>query len=157
MKTLVTLSVLQTIGIVALVVHVIREEHPAPPEQHTPNSSVAIPPDTSSRVISAAPALDEERLRSIIREELARLQIQPATQGSASPVVATRQRDPVSDARQREVVAQQIEAYAATGAITESQMQELQADIAQLDDASRKQMMSKLIRALNSGDIKGRL
>jgi hypothetical protein len=36
-------------------------------------------------------------------------------------------------------------------------MQELQAGIAQLDDASRKQMMSKLMRALNSGDLKGRL
>jgi hypothetical protein len=157
MKTLITLSVLQTIGIVALVVHAFREEHPAAPGQHTSNSSaVAISPDTSSRVISAAPDVDEERLRTIIREELARL-IQPATQGNAAPAVATRPRNPSADARQREVVAQQIEAYAAAGAITDMQMQELQAEIAQLDDASRKQMMSKLIRALNSGDIKGRL
>jgi len=36
-------------------------------------------------------------------------------------------------------------------------MTELQAEIAKLDDASRRQMMSKLVRALNSGDIKGRL
>jgi TolA-binding protein len=60
-------------------------------------------------------------------------------------------------ARRREVVAQQIEAHAAAGSITDAQMQELQAEIAQLDDASRKQMMNKLIRTLNSGDIKGRL
>jgi len=33
----------------------------------------------------------------------------------------------------------------------------LQADIAQLDAASRRQMLSKLTRALNTGEIKGRL
>jgi hypothetical protein len=32
-----------------------------------------------------------------------------------------------------------------------------QASIAQLDDAGHKQMMSRLMRALNSGELKGRL
>jgi hypothetical protein len=41
--------------------------------------------------------------------------------------------------------------------MTDAQMQELQTSIAQLDEAGRKQMMSKLMRALNSGEIKGRL
>lgn len=58
--------------------------------------------------------------------------------------------------QQRAVVEQQIENYRGT-AISDAQMQDLQADIAQLDDATRKQMMGKLLRALNSGDIKGRL
>jgi hypothetical protein len=36
-------------------------------------------------------------------------------------------------------------------------MQELHVQIAQLDAAGRKRMLSKLIRAMNAGDIKGRL
>ena len=138
-----TLSVLQTIGIVALVVHAFGEEHPAAPGQHTSNSSaVAISPDTGGRVISAAPDVDEERL-PVIREELA--QFAPGGYAYRRPAPTPSS----ADARQREVVAQQIEAYAAAGAITDTQMQELQAEVAQLDDASRKQMMSRLIRALN--------
>lgn len=109
MKTLVGLSVLQTIAIAALVVHALRE--PA----HVP------------------------------------VNVQPATPIAASTVATA------VEPQQRAVVEQQIENYRGVGAITESQMQDLQADIAQLDDAPRRQMMSKLIRALNSGDIKGRL
>jgi multidrug resistance efflux pump len=65
--------------------------------------------------------------------------------------------DPSADRQRRESIEQRIEAYSAAGSITDSQMQELQAEIAKLDEASRRQMMSKLVRALNSGDIKGRL
>lgn len=146
MKTLITLSVLQTIGIAALLVHALREPTPVAPDMHSA-SPVASP------VSPAAPRVDEERLRAVIREELAQLRVE----GAATPAVAPRPRNPSADLQQREVVAQQIEAYRATGAITDAQMQELQAEIAKLDDASRKQMMSKLIRSLNSGDIKGRL
>jgi hypothetical protein len=56
--------------------------------------------------------------------------------------------------QQRDAVAQQIEAYRATGTITDAQMLELQADIAQLDAASRRQMLSRLTRALNAGRSK---
>ena len=145
MKMLITLSVLQTIGIVTLVVHAFGARRPSTPD--------ILPATTfSSRAAPAAPGLDERRLRAIVREELAPLKapidVPPAAAPPASPPV---------DLRQREVVAQQIEAYRAMGTITDLQMQELQAEIAQLDDASRKQLMSKLLRALNSGDIKGRL
>ena len=142
MKTLIALSVLQTIAIAALVVHAFRE--PA----HVAVNVRPATPIAASTVAPAAPSVDEDRLRAVIREELAQLHVQR----DAPP---PRQR-PV-EPQQRAVVEQQIENYRGVGAITESQMQDLQADIAQLDDATRKQMMSKLIRALNSGDIKGRL
>jgi hypothetical protein len=144
-KTLITLSVLQTIGIAALVVHAFREEQP-PVSDARPSSS-------AQSTISSSASTNEQQLRAIIREELSRLQSQPVP----LPAPPERPRDPVADQQRRNAVAQQIEAYQAAGAITDSQMQELQADIAQLDAASRKQMLSKLIRALNSGDIKGRL
>ena len=89
-----------------------------------------------------------------MREELAQLQAQqpPASHAAAPP-----SRDEAADRRQQVLVAQQIEAYQAMGSITDQQMQELQAEIAQLAPASRKQMMIQLVRALNSGEPKGRL
>ncbi|HEX4969793.1 MAG TPA: hypothetical protein VFV69_01990 [Steroidobacteraceae bacterium] len=146
MKTLITLSVLQTIGIAALVVHALRESPPAAPAS-APASPIAAAP------AAVAPNLDEARLRAIIREEL----VQSDARADATPTAAPRPHDMSAQLHRREVIAQQIEAYRATGTITDSQMQELQADIAKLDEASRKQMLSKLLRALNSGDIKGRL
>jgi hypothetical protein len=150
-KTLITLSVLQTIGIAALVAHAFREEHPAAPDLQ--------PSITSESTIGSSASTDEQRLRAIIREELTRLQSElgtPAETPTATPA-PSRPRDPAVDQQRHEAVAQQIENYRSAGAITDTQMQELQTDIAQLEDASRKQMLSKLIRALNAGDIKGRL
>ena len=146
MKTLITLSVLQTIGIAALVVHAFRE----PPEV-APGRPPANP--LASTVAPAAPSVDEERLRAVIREELAQLDVR----GDAPPALAPPPRNASADRQRREVIEQRIEAYGAAGSISDSQMLELQAEIAKLDESSRKQMMSKLVRALNSGDIKGRL
>lgn len=145
MKTLIALSVLQTIGIAALVVHAFREERPVAPDLR--------PASMAESTIGLPASTNEQQLRAIIREELSRLQSAPRPLAEAS----ARPRDPAAEQRRRETVAQQIEAYQAAGAISDAQMQELQADIAQLDDASRRQMMSRLMRALNSGDIKGRL
>ena len=157
MRTLIALSVLQTVGIAALVMHAYGAKHsPDDSEQRSSNPAAAAISSASSVPISdAASNIREERLRTIVREELARLQ--SSAQGNASTSLEAQPRNSSTDVHQREAVAQQIEAYRGAGAITDAQMQELQADIAQLDDASRKQMMSKLIRALNSGEIKGRL
>jgi hypothetical protein len=52
---------------------------------------------------------------------------------------------------------QQIETYRGVGSISAVQMEELQSAIAQLSEADRRQAMSRLIKAMNSGEIKGRL
>lgn len=89
-------------------------------------------------------------------EELAQEHNRPVA--DSLPPVPAQPRNPSAAAlQQRDLVPQQIEAYRAVGAITDAQMLELQADIAKLDAVSRKQMLSKLTRALNTGDIKGRL
>jgi hypothetical protein len=151
MKTLMTLGVLQTIGIVALVVHAFREDH-SDLQEHAAQSSAA----PLASVV--APAADEERLRAIIREELSREHIRPAAAHDISPATPKPPRAPTAaDLQQRDAIAQQIEIYRAAGTISETQMLELQSAIATLDDASRTQMMGKLMKALNSGDIRGRL
>ena len=149
MRILITLSVLQTVAIAALVIHAFGTKPSIDPEQRPLSSPMAQPAS------DAAPNVGEERLRAIVREELARLQ--STAQGPASPDAAPSPRNPAIEADRRESVAQQIEGYRGVGAITDAQMQELQVEIAQLDAAGRKEMMSKLLRALNSGEIKGRL
>lgn len=155
MKTLLTLCVLQTMGIVALVVHAFGDGTDARRVgQSSAPSTKIVAPHTHDRVDDAALLADEKRLRTLLREELAQLQAQqpPASHAAAAPP-----RDEAADRRQQVLVAQQIEAYQAMGSITDQQMQELQAEIAQLAPASRKQMMIQLVRALNSGELKGRL
>ena len=146
MKTLITLSVLQTIGIAALVVHAFHEPPPAAPEVR-PASPL------TSTVSSAPTGVDEVQLRTVIREELARLNVDSGTPTAA----ASKPRNPSVDRQRRDAIEQRIDAYSSAGSITDTEMLELQAEIAKLDESSRKQMMSKLVRALNSGDIKGRL
>jgi hypothetical protein len=144
-KALLVLCTIQTIGIVILLAHVLGDER-AP--------AAAAPLATNPIAVAASPFADEDRLRVIIREELA-AQRTMQSGGPAPPPVAAR--DEVSNRLLQERVSQQIDAYQAAGAITDAQMQELHVQIAQLDAAGRKRMLSKLIRAMNAGDIKGRL
>jgi Skp family chaperone for outer membrane proteins len=148
MKTLLALSTLQTIGIVILLIHVLGDERAPAAAAHTARPAAV----TSSPFASTA--ADEDRLRMIIREELA---AQRTVQADVTAPQAAAARDETSERLLQERVSQQIEAYRAAGSISDAQMQELQAQIAQLDAASRKRMMSKLIRAMNAGDLKGRL
>jgi hypothetical protein len=90
----------------------------------------------------------DERLRQIIREELAQL-------GSGGAAVPATPRDAEADRAQREQVAGQIAHYRSVGRITEAQMFALQRDIARLDPAGRRDMMAELTRAMNAREIQG--
>jgi hypothetical protein len=158
MKTLITLSVLQTIVLAVLIIQSFGNGPQSAPGRLPQNAGAA----TSPQTMHAAPdsnALfaDEERLRNIVREELTRLQAQPNTPRSASPARRAHAPDEPAHLQQQQLIAQQIETYRAVGSITDEEMHELQVDIAQLDEESRREMMSRLIRALNSGELKGRL
>lgn len=142
---------LQTIGIAVLVVHALRAEPHAASDVHP-----AQPPASAPASVEA-PRIDEERLRAILREELAQEHNRPVATSLPAASPAPPHNPSAAELQQRDLVAQQIEAYRAMGTITDAQMQELQAAIAKLDAVSRKQMLGKLTRALNTGDIKGRL
>ena len=101
---------------------------------------------------------NEDRLRQIIREELgARLDGQPRPNKQMAPVIAPSSTDYAEVEYQKELVSQQLEYYASVGSISDANMHMLQSDIAKLDEASRKEMLRKLMRALNSGRLEGRL
>ena len=90
-------------------------------------------------------------------EQKARLLPVMVKGGVASPAVAARPRNDSASRDERDSVAQRIENYRGTGPLTDAQMIEVQAAIVRLDDSSRKQMMSRLMRAWQSGEIDGRL
>jgi hypothetical protein len=146
MKIPVTLGVVQTIGVVVLIVHAFGNEEQVDTATLRPASC-----DQTDAVMLRG---DEARLRNVIREELTRLQAQPLQRTRLPAPLRARTK---SDDRLSQELAQQIETYRAVGTITDEQMQELQSGIAQLDPLSRQRLLSKLIQALNSGEMKGRL
>ncbi len=162
MRAIAIMSVLQTIAVAALLLHSFRTPDRVllAPEQRSHDLHAAAD-DSASRVRQPTDrpltAEDEQRLRTIIREEFAQLQLPPNAQGGGPAPPPESARSEPEDRRRRELVAQQIEAYQAVGSISDLQMLELQTDIAHLDAASRKQMLSKLITSINSGYLKGRL
>lgn len=159
MKTLIALNVLQTIGIVVLIVLMIGREPTTASHPRASNQTATQPiPFASSSTGEADLLADEARLRGIVREELAQHpQTQPPRGNEPPATAASQPRNAAVDLNRQASITQQIAAYQAAGSISDEQMQELHVEIAQLDETSRKQMMSKLIRAMNAGDIKGRL
>ena len=117
------------------------------------------PPRTSLTPLKPAPvaAFDEQRLRDIIREELAAA-TPPANRGTASVVAA--EPDPQQEIEydyRLEEVRQTLDFYSQTGRISPEQMARLQADIAKLRPSDRTAMLGRLVRELNNGAIDGRL
>jgi hypothetical protein len=138
----------QCAGVVFLVFQSLR----APSSTPAPAPSPAAPAATIL-ADPGGPLSDEERLRQIIREELAALG--SVTAPAPAPALTAAPRDPGKDRTQRELVAGQIAHYRSVGRISETEMAGLQQDIAQLDPASRRELLNELTRAMNAKEIKG--
>lgn len=160
MKTLIALSVVQTVGIASILVVMLgqpsAEIRDATTEQRvaTAEQGGRMVRAHGSAGASAAPVDARPDIRALIREELAAANL-AATPTRPESLPAT-PKDVVSEPRQREAVAQQIEIYRSVGSIDDAQLQELQTQIMSLDPTSRKQLMAVLARALNSQEIKSR-
>ena len=151
MKTLLGLSIVQSV-VIAILAFFVFDERNSPAPRTT--SSNAIPANHRSNeepeTALARPVLHEERLRRIVREELAAAM--PAA--PTLSVVAKPPPDPIAAANQRERIERVLANYQRRGSITSREMQELQQDIAHLNDDDRAQMASSLVRALNAGVVK---
>lgn len=101
---------------------------------------------------------DEDRLRYIIREELAlALEDVRAVAGNANASSAQPLQSGADYERRRKDVAQSVDYYVSVGRITAPEMSRLQQDIAQLNPADRRAMMSAIVRAMNNGRLDGQL
>lgn len=64
---------------------------------------------------------------------------------------------PVASPDQVALVNQRVDDFIEVGVISGSEMARLQSDIARLDPAARRAAMQKLVRAMNTGALDGRL
>lgn len=101
---------------------------------------------------------DEAQLRAIVREELAAAGAAgTVAQAGRTPPPAAGLQAPVSSPEQVEFVNRQMDGYIRAGAISDAEMARLQSDIATLDPAARRAALQKLVRAMNTGALDGRL
>ena len=109
-------------------------------------------------------ASDEARLRRVIREELARISaVAPETErapGTAAGAASTTREDEQAsreDEYEYMAVNDQLDFHISQGRVSQTDMLRLQHAIARLQPARRTELLSRLNRALNSGELKGRM
>lgn len=161
-KALLALAVIQVALLAFLAAQVTTLERPVGPAE-----TDAVPP-AASRVAAGrfvvqpeampTPEALEASLRRIVREEIA-----AAVQAGAIPAaqdarqVKTGSVAPRPDPQRLAVVSSQLDYFIGIGSISPSEMAVLQGGIAQLDEAGRRQMLGRLVRAINTGSLKGEL
>jgi len=151
-RILWALTVGQTLAILLLTWTLLtRVREPAPVSAKPTMAGTAV----TAPVVRPVPAdcPDAEQLRAIIAEEL-----QAHADGEAGAAeAAPRSHAPPPDPAQLARVEEEIDRHIQAGAISQVDMMRLQASIARLDPAGRKRMLSKLIKAMNTGRLEGRL
>jgi len=162
MKALILLIVIQT-GVLLLmfgkIVAIEKEMAPAMPSEHNTLASDGFSGKQSQETSGEAfKYLNEARMRLIVREELAaQLAILPGADVQKPAIIAA---DPIDQAEyqyQFESVTQKLGIYESIGSISDSDMQALQSEIMMLNEADRVEALSRLVRAMNAGTLKGRL
>ena len=105
----------------------------------------------------------EQRLRRIIREELAAQAIgmtgtAAVVAGATAPAISnSTAADPVQMEARRQSVTEQIDYYSSIGSISAGEMQQLQSEIATLNPSARTAALRALTGAINSGKLDGQL
>jgi len=162
MKTLTILGLVQTVILLFLLGKIVLFEEETTVAGHAEQNTLVSDDLTNTQYQSNSSNSyiypDEDRLRQIIREELAaQLDRRSGPAKQMDEVIASNSTDKAENQYQPELVAQQLEYHTSVGSISDMDMQKLQIEIAKLDEASRKEMLRKLTRALNSGRLEGRL
>ena len=103
--------------------------------------------------------ITEHGLRQIIQEELQshirNIDLNSSQEKTQPP--AGHDVDEAVMASRRDFVLGQLDFYSSVGTISSAEMAQLHRSIAELDQGGRREMMSRLNRALNSGALKGSL
>lgn len=145
MRGLLIIVALLQAAIVALLLYLLAGgEHPAAP------APVATP------IIAGPAEVDEDRIRRIIRDELAHVRAipiapSPTLQAAAEP----HYRDITVDRQRREAVERQLAYFRSLNQVPAVEMERLTADIARLAPADRSAALAELARAINAGEIRG--
>ncbi len=157
MKTIITLSVLQLIFILFLLLKVMS----------TDGQTVSLIEDSANADRSAAledmnnaggntDSFNEDLLRRIVREELrAQLDRMPSQGVNSTEEIIP---DTISQSEYQyrlDAALQNLDYYVKQGEISDAEMAELQMSLISLDQEGRRQILSLLSKALSSGELKG--
>lgn len=161
MKALAILSLVQTALLILLFGRVLSLEGQLPmesPMEQPPSANVPLYSQTANDYSGEAYwSIDEVQLRNIIREELGTYSgVAASADGNEPQARAADFATTTEKQYQFDSVSQRIEYFASVGRISDSEMQVLQMEIANLDQANRPLALRKLTQALNSGAIEGR-
>ena len=100
-----------------------------------------------SSALSTSDNLDAQGIRQILREEIAALATTRHVAASPGPAPSENTR------RQARELSQELEYLISTGTINSSDMAKLQMKMARLPDADRRKTLSRLTKAMNTGEI----
>ena len=161
-KSLIVLLILQTAFLLVLFGKlVVIEEQLAPAtrlEKNEPVRGTANLRPADHYAADYSRDLDETQLRRIVREELkaysSALSVLPTRVPSETSPDAV---DEAANQYQMDFVAQKVEYFKSVGDVSDAEMQDLLTEIAKLDKAGRNEMLGRVIRAMNAGEIRGLL
>jgi hypothetical protein len=169
MRILAVLVALQTAAIAALLMKIDALEDSVTAISLAQSSDLIIEAagertvENPSTAVQLDTHLIQSELRGIVRDELAAAHAAyfPAQYPQRERAEPESEHGGGEKAReyqqQLEIVSGDIDYYVSEGSISEAEMAALQIQLAKLDLSGRKQMMRKLLDALNSGDLAGRL
>ena len=168
-KLIVTLLAAQTVLLAFLAVKLLAIEDRLAVESIAARANPGLPagaPGPDLEQAAHPDHLTEEWLRRIIRDELA-MQIErsglradvpgPQERAGSSPVPESGTTDANFDPYAADAIDRRIDYFISVGAINEADMRQLQSDIAKLSPSDRRRMLTKLVSALNSGTLDGRM
>jgi hypothetical protein len=159
MRLLIALAIIQSVLLGVIGVKVMALDARTEKLARTPAAATFQPEATTkSPTVAASGGLGAEDLRQVVREEIAVLLQDKASQ--AAYVADNAPHAAISSAEvsnQKAAVARDIDLYMTQGRIDEVEMVELQEKIGRLPPAERHEMLSRLTKALNSGKLKGQL
>lgn len=171
MRGVIVLLVIQTVLIGFVLAKLSSTEEPIASVDRSAFTQTLTSTPASARPSTGRPDpsayLSEDRLRQIVREELS-AQLERLRRDASSPkgavdsddnaslVSVSRTAASPSAPGAREAVSLRIDYYLSAGTISDTEMASLQTEIAGLGDEDRKLMLSRLVSAMNSGQLKGR-
>lgn len=161
-KALAALIVVQTALLFSLYWKIVSIEGKLPVVRGTQDigsSSDILDEGRSDRNSSETASIPTElQLRKIIREELAAQSMAANDPGNErNSTTASESIYTAENRNQLDLVDEKLQYFESVGRISGREMQDLQAEIAKLHNADQKRMLSRLVRTMNAGDIKGRL
>jgi len=159
-KLIILLGAAQTILLLALLVKVIGLESSIAGGTAVPTTVMEEPitkGDGLGQPVTGTDPTSEKKLRQIVREEVGS-QLKEFGASLTQPA-NIEESEPVSAAEYHyrlEAAMQHLDYYLGEKEISDIDMANLQGEIARLDDEGRRQMLSLLTQALNSGELEGR-